>query len=454
MKAVCIAGTHSGCGKTTIALGLMAALRKKGFVVQPFKAGPDFIDTGLHRLASGRRSRNLDIWMCGVEYVKASFERYAASADISVIEGVMGLYDGEYSTNRLAQILGLPVVLVVDGYGMAESAGAVVKGFAEFWHDGHSSAPLAGVIFNRVASQNHFERLKHGVRNLAVLGYLPRDPGFEIPHRHLGLVTFEESPLSDKAIDNLADTVLTYIDIERLLKLSDIRGIDLHKLGRAASGDRRPEVSRPPIRIAIAHDRAFNFYYEDNIDMLKDAGAEIVGFSPLSDPRIPDDIDAVYIGGGYPELYAEALSRNTSMLDSVRLWAEEGRAIYAECGGLMYLSRGLHDSSGRFFKMAGVFDFETRMTRRPRLGYREVMLNQDCILGRKGDRFRGHEFHYSEVISGTAGPKQYSSVYIVSDNKGNSLMETDGYLYKNTLAGYIHLHFGYNPMKPLQFHLH
>lgn len=241
MKGLVIAGTHSGCGKTTVTLGVLAALRKKGHTVQPFKTGPDFIDTGLHKLITGKTSRNLDLWMCGEDYVRDCFKKYSMDADISVVEGVMGLYDGELSTAMLAASLDLPVILVVDAYGMAESAGAVVKGFIEYGAEVQKSrsakeinflnvtsalphfraSPLIiGVIFNRVASENHFKRLKDSVQGVPVLGYLPRDLDFEIPHRHLGLTVAEENPITPGKIDKLADAVLRHIDVDTIVRKS------------------------------------------------------------------------------------------------------------------------------------------------------------------------------------------------------------------------------------------
>ncbi|HEX8948771.1 MAG TPA: cobyrinate a,c-diamide synthase [Dissulfurispiraceae bacterium] len=469
MHGVMIAGTHSGCGKTTATLGILAALRRKGLEVQSFKAGPDFIDSGLHRLITGRHSRNLDIWMCGQDEVVATFRTHSADAGISVVEGAMGLYDGRFSTASLARLLGLPVILVIDAYGMAESAGAVARGFAEYGKQYTENSPLppfdkgkvggfiAGIIFNRVASESHFERLKKSVRGIPVLGYLPRDPGFEIPHRHLGLVVAEESPLAAENIDRLADAVLKHMDVDAIV------GATL--CGRPALGSHTgspPHEINPPspgggLKIAVAMDKAFCFYYEDNLDTLRAAGAEIIRFSPLAGHGIPEDADAVYIGGGYPELHAEELSGNLPMLASVHEWAESGRPLYAECGGLMYLSKGIHDFDGRFFKMAEVFPFETQMKRgKAHLGYREVFLNRDCILGPKGALCRGHEFHYSEIKGSNElqitsnelkdknrANSSLSLCYSLRDSSGHSLPD-EGYCVKKTLASYIHLHFGSN----------
>jgi cobyrinic acid a,c-diamide synthase len=464
MQSILIAGTHSGCGKTTVTLGILAALRKKGLTVQPFKAGPDFIDSGLHRLAVDRPSRNLDLWMCGQEYVTDCFKRYASCADIAVIEGVMGMHDGEFSSADLARLLQAPVLLVVDAYGMAESAGAVVKGFVGFGvrsgpqseiRDPKSEIKFAGVIFNRVASESHYKRLKESVRDIPVLGYLPRELDFEIPHRHLGLTVAEENPLAGGNIQKLADTVLSHIDIDAIIRQAGDTGRkEYHREGHGSI--RNPQSAHPTLagplvsagarfRIAVAYDKAFNFYYEDNLDLLKDAGAEIVRFSPLVDTAIPDTADVVYIGGGYPELHAEALSRNISMVGSIRAWAAAGRPIYAECGGLMYLSQGIRDFDNNFFAMAGVFPFETRMMRKPRLAYREIVLTRDCILGNRGERCRGHEFHYSEIAAHEQKTEDRGETRIYSvKGKAGEDVRTEGFLWKNTLASYIHVHFGSN----------
>lgn len=451
MNGVIIAGTHSGCGKTTATLGIMAALKSKGLRVQPFKAGPDFIDSGLHKLAAGLPSRNLDLWMCGEDYVKELFCKLSSNADISVVEGVMGLYDGQLSTAKLASVLDLPVILVVDAYGMAESAGAVVRGFASHSQQSAVSSQnkdcrletadyglsFLGVIFNRVASERHYRRLKDSVRDVNVLGYLPRDMEFEIPHRHLGLHTAEEEPFSPEQFEHLAGTVIDFVDVDKLISLSNL----------SAPCSLAPSVSAPcplplasDVRIAVAYDKAFCFYYQDNLDLLREAGAEIVLFSPLDDANIPEGVDAVYFGGGYPELYAAQLSQNTLMLRSVIELADRGMPLYAECGGLMYLSQGIEDFNGKFFKMAGVFEFKTCMTKgRAHLGYRHVVLKKDCMLGRKGEVLKGHEFHYSAI----SGFPKTDTLYSIKDSAGYALAD-EGYPVANTIASYVHLHFGSN----------
>ncbi len=447
-KGLVIAGTHSGCGKTTVTLGILAALRKKGHQVQPFKAGPDFIDTGLHKLITGRTSRNLDLWMCGRDYVTDCFSQYSADADIAVVEGVMGMYDGNISTAHLAATLGLPVILIVDAYGMAESAGAVVKGFMEYSRrntddicrgTARRAPTVNGVIFNRIASDRHYQRVKDSVHDVPVLGYLPRDMDFNIPHRHLGLVIAEESPIHQEEIDKLADAVLRHVDVDSIVQKS---GSALAVGARSS----RPCMT-PKLRIAVAYDKAFCFYYEDNLDLLRQAGAEIVTFSPISDSAVPDEADALYIGGGYPELHAEKLSANKPILESIKKFSDAGRPIYAECGGFMYLTDGIYDFENVFHPMAGVFPFKTMMKKgRSRLGYREAVLKERSILGIKGTVARGHEFHYSEVLDSRGeviSPLDCTTIYSVQDGSGLSLAD-EGYRIKNTLGSYIHIHFGSN----------
>jgi cobyrinic acid a,c-diamide synthase len=447
MRAFVIAGTHSGSGKTTISLGIMAALVRKGLSVQPFKVGPDFIDSGLHRLATGKISRNLDLWMCGQEYCQSCFHRASADADVAVIEGVMGLYDGNLNTASLARLLDLPVILVVDGYGMAESAGPIVRGFRDWESDGGRKSIVQGIIFNRVASEHHYKRLSTGVRDVPVLGYLPRDLDFEIPHRHLGLMTAEEEPVSSEGFSRLADTVAKHIDLDRILEIAKektpSKKVPIGLISPIGPiGPMNKAALREPVRIAVALDKAFCFYYRDNLDLLEEAGAELVFFSPLADCSLPADVDAVYLGGGYPELHVAELSANASMRASIKGFAESGGCLYAECGGLMYLSGYIADFDNRSSAMSGVLPLDTVMTRgRARLGYREAVLKRDCLLGRPGETMRGHEFHYSTIRQGKDVPVE--EVYEIKDGSGKTI-GTEGIHYKNTVASYVHIHFGSN----------
>lgn len=431
-SALLIAGTGSNSGKTTITLGLLAALRHLGLAVQPFKCGPDFIDPGLHRLACDLVSRNLDLWMMGETQVRKTFAASAAAADIAVIEGVMGMFDGQDSSSAaLAKALGVPVVLVLDVRSAAESVAAVLKGFETLAPE---VAPVA-VILNRVASPRHLELVSGAIRKhcrAEILGHLPQNLDFAMPARHLGLFTGEEQPISPEALDRLAATISGQVDLVRLLELaagaSAIQAEDVPAL-----------QERVPVRarIGVARDKAFCFYYEDNFDLLRAAGAELFFFSPLADRCLPEGLDGLYLGGGYPELYARELSGNLGMRQAVSDWAESGRPLYAECGGFMYLSEGIVGEDVGVLPMAGVFPVTARMQKkRASLGYREVRLEEDCFFGPAGTVLRGHEFHYSVI---DAMPAHIERIYAVNNDS------REGYRYKNVLGGYLHLHFGFNP---------
>ena len=429
MISLVIAAPHSGSGKTTVTLGLMAALIRRGFAVAPFKVGPDFIDPGYHRLVTGRSSINLDCWMCNNAFVRGTFARHAAGADSAVIEGVMGLFDGisgasdEGSTAQVARLIGAPVILVVDACSQARSAAALVKGFAEFdprlW--------LAGVIFNNVGSDNHARILREAVASLPahipVFGCIPRDEQVRIPSRHLGLITAEDNPLTHGFIDHLADVTERNLDLPGMLKAT---------AGPAALGVIRTETEQTVLtRIAVARDAAFCFVYEDNLRLLREAGAGIVEFSPLADLQLPEGISGMYLPGGYPELFADRLAANAPMKSAIRNAIEAGMPVNAECGGFIYLTQ----------EFVGVFPVTTRMLpRRKALGYREVLLTADSHLGSAGTVARGHEFHYSEIGE---MPEEIERIYRVR-KQGVDLGE-EGFRYRNCLASYIHLHFGSNP---------
>jgi cobyrinic acid a,c-diamide synthase len=406
----------------------MAALSRRGMKVQPFKCGPDFIDPTLHRLVTGNISRNLDIRMCGRQFVARTFARHVRQADVAVIEGVMGLFDGgDGSAAALAAFLGVPVLLVVNAASAAESVAAVIKGFEEF----DKGLEFAGVILNNIAGPRHEKLVRDaaaGRCRTEIAGVIPRDDGFVIPERHLGLFMGDERPISTESISRLAETAERYVDLDRVLRIGRILPDD------SASGVRIHGIDRQT-RVGVARDRAFCFYYEDNLDMFREAGAELVEFSVTHDPCLPDGLDAIYLGGGYPELYAEPISSNRSMLASLRKWAGQGRPMLAECGGFMLLSEGIILEDGGFREMAGVFPVRVRMNRRLRkLGYRQVRLARDSLIGRAGDILHGHEFHYSDI---SPMPGHVSRLF----DSG----EIEGWQIKNTIAGYMHFHFGRTP---------
>ncbi len=431
-----VAGTHSGCGKTTVTLGLLAAFRKKGLTVAPFKCGPDFIDPTLHQLVTGRISRNLDPWMCGNDFVQHCFNASGSDTDLRLVEGVMGMFDGgDSSAASLVKLLGIPLLLVVDVRSAAESVAAVVKGFETF----DPQISPAGVILNRVGSPRHLELLQKAIEvncKTPVVGYLPREKQFNLPGRHLGLYMGEEEPLKQEAFALLADTVIEHVDLDSLLKLES-------NSTEICDRAQVPDATVEPVRIGVARDKAFCFYYEDNFDLLWKAGAELVFFSPLRDEKLPEDVDGLYFGGGYPELYANRLSANQSLCNEIRQRADSGGVIYAECGGFMYLTQSLRDLDNNIFEMASVFPVSSRMhDRRSALGYREVFLKKDTFLGPAGTVLRGHEFHYSTISD---MPPAIEQVY------GFKKRGTAGYLYKNVLAGYLHLHFGFSPDVAVSF---
>ena len=443
IPALVVAGVSSGVGKTTFTLGLLELLRRRGLVVQPFKVGPDFIDPGFHALVAGRPSHTLDGWLCSRDAVRGTVARHAAGADLALIEGVMGCFDGrgatsdEGSTAEIAKWLGAPVVLVVDAGAIARSAGAIVLGFERFDPDLY----LAGVVFNRVAGETHWRWLRGAVAThcrAAPLGYLPRRDALSLPERHLGLVTAAEHGLPGPLLDALCAAIEPTVDVDRLLALArsdvaaDSAGIARDSATRAAS-------SRA--RIGVARDLAFQFYYPANLDYLRAAGAELCFWSPLDDAALPD-VDALYLGGGYPEVHAPRLAGNVRMREAVRAFAGSGRPVYAECGGLLYLADALEDETGRLQPMVGLLPTIGRMTpQRLTLGYAEVEMTRPTLLGPVGTLVRGHEFHASRIDE---VPDRVPRAYAVRTTGGGP-PRGEGYLIGDALMSYVHLHFGSNP---------
>ncbi len=432
-----IAAAHSGSGKTLLTIGIMAALIRRGLDVQPFKCGPDFIDPTLHQMVVGRPSRNLDLFMMGAPVCRDTFARHSQTCDVALVEGVMGLFDGaEASTASLAKVLDIPVVLIVDARSAAESAAALIKGFEIF--DPH--VRICGVILNQVGSDRHIELIRGAMTSNCrskLLGAFPREKGFAMPERHLGLHMGDEHPLPEDQLDRLAAAIEKYIDIDSLLEATRGPGIMAEERIADACPTRK-------VRLAVARDAAFSFYYHDNFDIMARLGLELKFFSPLTDRSLPEGTDAVYIGGGYPELHASRLSANTSMLDSIRQWAADGGLLYCECGGLMYMAGQFSDLDGVVFPMVGVFPLKMEMQKRfSRLGYRSVELQADCFLGRQGDILFGHEFHYSSI---TAGEEGLDMLYTLQDSR------REGFRVGNAIGSYVHLHFGRTPANVRHFY--
>jgi len=439
-----IAGTQSGVGKTTVSMGLLAALAKR-IKVQPYKVGPDYIDPAYHTFITGRKSRNLDGWMLDEDTLLYLFGKNMASAGMALIEGVMGLFDGAEigndrgSTAQIAKVLKAPVILVIDGSGMAASGAAMVKGYGDF----DPELDLAGVIFNRVSGEAHYQLLKEAVESytgIKAFGYLPVETNVELPSRHLGLVPSVEIPGLQEMVDRLALLVEKTVEVEELLRLAVEWRRPLpdscFSLDIAGTAEIRKQDKIP---VAVAYDKAFNFYYWDSLDLLEELGASLVFFSPLDDKKLPPGVGGLILGGGFPEVFAGELQENEEMKKSIREALDSGLPYYAECGGLMYLLKSLENFEGEKFKMTGWLKGSCRMSPRlQRFGYASLELKEDCIFGPAGSALCVHEFHRSRVEDGEA--RTVYRLYKKRQGKISSEWEC-GYLKGNGVAGYPHLHF-------------
>jgi cobyrinic acid a,c-diamide synthase len=438
-----IAGSASGVGKTTVVLALAAALRAKGLRVAAFKCGPDYLDPTYHARATGGASHNLDGWMMGRAAVLATFARQSRGADVALIEGVMGLYDGaspdgeEGSAAEIAKWLRAPVLAVVDAGGMARTLAAVGVGLRAF----DPALDLRGLIANRLGSRGHLDLLKRAcLPHVPVVGGLPRDEARAFPERHLGLHTADAAVVPDALVQAWGATFTEWNDVDAFVALA--RSAPPVDLAGAIADDATPTT--PRCRIALAHDAAFHFYYDDNLARLRALGAELVPFSPIADARLPDGVDGVYLGGGYPEVHAAALSANRSMRESLRALAAAGAPIYAECGGLMYLADAVRTTGGVTHEMVGLVTGTAVMhDKLQALGYVEIETQRRTIVGGAGLRMRGHQFRYSTLEGG--GGDGYS----VRKRRGGATF-AEGYGARenaaNILASYIHVHWASNPL--------
>jgi len=440
MNGFLIAGPASGVGKTTVSLAISAGLHARGLRIQAFKCGPDFLDTGHLTAVTQRPARNLDRWMLDIESVVSAFAESSADVDVAVVEGMMGLFDGisgqgeQGSAAEIAKILSLRVILVVDASKSGRSIAAVIRGFEVF----DPELRFAGLVLNGVAGESHFRLLSEAITpncSTPILGWLPQDPAVRIPERHLGLHTAAETDWREKrsALQKVAEKQL---NLDLLLASEfELRAIDAYVVAP------RPA---PRVTIGIARDEAFCFYYQDNLDFLERAGARLVEFSPLRDTHLPPELDALYLGGGYPELHAEQLSANSTLVSDIRQFAALGRPVYGECGGMIYLGKRLSTRDGKVHAMAGVLPLETEMTEKlMHFGYVEVELLLDSLIGTKGTVLRGHSFHYSQCSATRDFPAAFEARYTLSKRTG-----TEGYACENVLASYIHLHFRGAPSVP------
>ena len=440
---IVIGGTESGAGKTSITLALVAALRRRGARVQTFKVGPDFLDPSYLAVASGRPCYNLDGWMMGRDYVERLVARATGDADIAVIEGVMGLFDGaepdslEGSTAEIASWLRAPVILVANVYGMARSLAAVVKGFATF----ERKVRVAGVIANHCGSVRHGIMLAEALqasRLPPMVAAMPRGAMPELSSRHLGLVTADARNLPPETLEALADA------FEHYSALSEIVNMARSAPFLYVEAPERKGIAER-VRLGVAHDAAFHFYYRDLLDDLEDSGCSIVRFSPVTDRNLPDGLDAIYIGGGYPEEVAAELSANGPMLAAVRDFAASGRPVYAECGGLMYLCREMETVDGKRHALAGLLPTATKMyAGLQALSYANVTLKEDSLWGLAGESVRGHEFHHSKLTANPAGIEGWRCVYSMKKRWLDAPVE-EGFQKGNILASYAHLHLPSRP---------
>lgn len=441
-----IAAPHSHAGKTTVTLAVLAALARRGLQVAPFKVGPDYIDPQLHRRAAGRPSYNLDTYLVPAERVQETFRRVAHAADVAIIEGVMGLFDGSAplsrvgSTAEVATLLQAPIVLVIDAAGMATSVGALVRGFRTY----DPTVQVAGVILNRVGGEGHYRYLTPALdqEGVEILGYLPKDAGLVIPERHLGLLPASEEDRVTPLLEHLIALTERHVDLDRVLRLAQSAPV-LEPVAPVPH-----QAPSPRIRVAWAHDEAFHFSYQENLDLLSAAGADIVPFSPLHDHTVPDRVDAIWLGGGFPELFAARLAANTTMLTALRTCGEQGLPIYAECGGFMYLCEWLADAQGHRYPQVGLIPGGTRMTDRlQQFGYAEATFLEDTLLGPAGTTVRGHRFHYSVYEPGPTPPA--CAYRIVRTRTGEEYLE--GFRTRNVLATYFHIHLGSQPQMVQSF---
>ena len=436
--ALIIAGERSGVGKTTITLALLSYLSQKGAKVQSFKVGPDYIDPMFHTAVTGLPCRNLDPVLTSEDYVKNCYARHAQVADYALIEGVMGLFDGISlnnchdfaSTAHIARLLNLPVLLVIDCSRLSGSVAAIASGYRNL----DPAVKIVGVILNRVGSDRHLTQLQQALEriNLPILGVLHRENDLNIPDRHLGLVPTDELPQINQLFQKLAVLAQSSFDWEKLLPLLTPKV--------SYNQPEKPKTILGPPRIAIARDRAFNFYYQDNLDLLTEQGAELVCWSPLAAPNLPTKIQGLYIGGGFPEVFAQALSENQTLRQEIKTAIAQGLPTYAECGGLMYLCEHIIDFSGQTWAMVGILPTNAVMGKKLHLGYKNAIALQPEGFMPQGQSIWGHEFHRSSLTHFSPKPLFQTQGYLPQDP-----INPEGWSQTNLHASYLHLHFGNHP---------
>ncbi|WP_368503901.1 cobyrinate a,c-diamide synthase [Alkalihalophilus sp. As8PL] len=438
---ILITGTDSGVGKTTVTLGLMAAFAKQNKRVQGFKCGPDYIDPTFHEVITKRPSYQLDTWMTSCEWVKETFVKKSEDADLSIIEGMMGFYDGrsplsnEGSTYEISQILDSPCLLIININGSARSAAAMVKGYQEL----ESGTNIVGVILNQAGSEGHAKLCKDAIQQMChipVVGYLKRGDTPILPERQLGLIPALKQGEYDSFIDELSVTISKQFDLDLIWRLA----IQTHPVKHDDCWLNLKEQPRSLVQIAVAYDEAFHFYYDENLRLLQAAGAKLTYFSPLKGEGLPNGCDGVYLGGGFPEEYAKELSLNKELFQQLRKAANDQMPILAECGGYILLGESLTLTNGVTYPMACVTLMHFQMNKSlTAIGYREVTSIESTILGEKGTILRGHEFHYSSS-SQNEGDKSCFKY-----KTWNGKEKQQGYFNESVIASYVHLHFASYP---------
>ncbi|MGK7915893.1 MAG: cobyrinate a,c-diamide synthase [Prochloraceae cyanobacterium] len=443
--AVVIAGDRSGTGKTTVTLALLSFLSSKGQKVQSFKVGPDYIDPMFHSAIAGSPCRNLDPLLTSETYVQSCFVRHCQGADYALVEGVMGLFDGISSltkdkgqitdfasTAHIARLLKLPVLLVIDCSRLSGSVAAIAHGYCSL----DPRVKIAGVILNRVGSDRHLELLQNALEplQLSILGVLHRHQNITIPDRHLGLIPTAEINQLDNIFDRLAQLARDCFNWEKLLPLLEISS------QTSSVSPPHPLTPSPPYPltpIALASDRAFNFYYQDNLDILEQLGAQLIPWSPLEDDNLPAGVRGLYFGGGFPEVFAQQLAENKSALNAVRTAIKAGMPTYAECGGLMYLCQQLIDFADRAWQMVGVLPATAAMAKNLTLGYRQATALNNSLLFSSGEKIWGHEFHRSQLTTNSDQP-----LFTTRGVQSRAAVSREGWQLDRLHASYIHLHFG------------
>lgn len=443
---IIIAGTHSGVGKTTIVTGLLAALKQQGLTVQSYKVGPDYIDPGYHQLASGKVAHNLDTWLVPTDKVVPIFAKTALGNDLVIVEGVMGLYDGGRqgvsSTAAIAKLLKAPVILVIDAKSMGESAAAIALGYKMY----DQEVNLVGVIINRLGSATHQQMVTEALERIGipVLGCIYRNEAISMPERHLGLTPVTEHNAQDM-IAKLGAQIAQQVNVTKIISIAN----SAPELGGVM--EKLDTIDSPPpvVRIGVAQDEAFSFYYPESLAVLKNMGAEIIPFSPLNDSHLPL-VDGLLFGGGFPEMFVSQLAENVTMRQSIAAACLVGMPVYAECGGFMYLSKKITDFDGKEYEMVGVIPASCSMqSKLQTVGYVEATALRDNVLCTTGDRMRGHEFHFS-LMNNEENSKPFPWAFEFKKARTGAIYP-GGYAQGNLLASYLHMHFAGNEQAASRF---